>query len=507
MNTPKVMLASLVRVDAPTFSLVIQSHKFLKGVAQRLYIDDNTDKGTSAILAAQDATTRPASAIVEPLDTEYRTEHTHIWEKDRISRVTRMRNAVIEEFLKTDCTHLFFTDADLVVHPETVAHLLTLNKAVVSPIFWTRWEPKSALAPQTWDCHPYGHWNAERVLRMREKGTYDVGGLGACTLIRRDVLERGISYEHIPALNMEGEDRHFCIRCQAHGFELFGDTYYPPFHVYRKEQLDEAQIWFEQGCDPTYFAEAWLTKEWEQHVEGVCNLARRGEKRKSLALCLPGEHFSASWVMGLIDSLPALNNEFDMQVVNVFSSNPSVTRQTITRSLLEGGHVFDYALWVDDDNVLSQERVKLLLEVMEAYPDIDIVAGWCDISRSQYDFGDNKVSCGTFDEHGKCINLTHEEVENASGLVSIEWTGFPCVLMRGKLLQELGPKSFSSIADESLEWGFFGEDVSFCKRAKDAGAVMVMDPRVRLPHLKLRDANKANRENVGQTQNVRKEEK
>jgi hypothetical protein len=211
--------------------------------------------------------------------------------------------------------------------------------------------------------------------------------------------------------------------------------------------------------------------------------------RKSIALCLPGETFSASWVMGVIDALPAMNREYDLQVVNVFSSNPSVTRQTIARALLENPKGFDYALWVDDDNVLSQAHVRLLLETLDTYPAIDLVAGWCDISRSQYDFGDNKVSCGTFNDAGRCENFTHAEVLGAQGLVNIDWTGFPCVLMRGELITHLGAKTFSSISDDSLEWGFFGEDVSFCKRAKEIGAVMVMDPRVRVPHLKLRDCN------------------
>lgn len=487
--TPKVMLASLVRADVPTFSLVLKSHNGIKGVAQKLYIDDNTDEGTKALLRSTDATTRPASAIVEPLDTEYRTEHTHVWEPARISHVMRMRNEVVREFLRTDCTHLFFVDADLVFHPDTLEHLLAQDVDVVSPVFWTRWVPDGVLAPQVWDVNPYGHWSAERVLRLREPGLYDVHGLGAATLIKREVLAAGIDYSPIPSLDMEGEDRHFVTRCEAHGFKLFGSVAYPPFHVYRSSQLDEATIWYEQGCDPSYFAEAWLDERWKQQIHAACNLAAPKVKTKSIALCVPGETFSARWIMGIIDALPRLSREYDMQVVNVFSSNPSVTRQTITRTLLTNPKKFDYVFWLDDDNVISKEHVALLLEALEAYPSIDLVAGWCDVTRGQYDVGDNTTSCGTFTEDGKCYHFTHEEIESVKGFIDIEWTGFPCVMMRGSLLERLGPKCFQHIFDDSLEWGMYGEDVSFCKRAREIGAVMVMDPRVKLPHLKLRDAN------------------
>ena len=498
MSTPSVMLFSPVRVDAPTLSLVLQSHNALRGIATRVYHDDNTDDESKLLLqweaqrGALVTTSLPNDVCPLNSGDEYRTEETHVWTEERISRVSCIRNAAIDAFLASACEFLFIVDADVVMHPQMVEHLVSLNLPVVSEVFWTQWEQKAKMyAPNVWDSQPYAHWNAESALRLRVPGQYNVGGLGACTLIRRDVLEnKNIRYVPVHSLNLEGEDRWFCVRCEAHGIPLVADTHFPPFHVYRPSLLDEAKIWFEQGCSPSYFANVWLNEEWEQQVRGIANRQGGVGTRKSVALCIPGETFSASWVMGLINALPAMNREYDMQIVNVFSSNPSVTRQTIARTLLQNPKTFDYVLWVDDDNVLSEEHVKLLLEVMETYPDIDLVAGWCDITRSQYDFADNKVSCGTFDDHGRCVQFTAEEVTTARGLVGIDWTGFPCVMMRGSLITKLGPKSFSSISDDSLEWGFYGEDVSFCKRAKEIGAVMVMDPRIKLPHLKLRDANR-----------------
>lgn len=489
-TTPSVMLFSPVRLDHETLALSLASHRALKGIECRVYFDDNTDLFSTRLLNAEDAI---VSNILPNLcsansDEEYRVGNTHVWSKERISRITKIRNAAVRTFLASGMDYLFIVDSDLILHPQTVEHLVSLNLPVVSPVFWTMWQKDGVYAPQTWDVHPYGHTSAKSVLQLRDAGVYKVGGLGAATLIHRDVFARGVDYSPIPALDFEGEDRFFSVRCETNGFALHASSHFPPFHVYRKEQLDEASIWFEQGCDPDYFKNAWLDEQWEKLITGIAT--PKSTKRKSIALCIPGEQFSASWVMGIINALPAMNREMDLQVVNVFSSNPSVTRQTITRTLLQNEHVFDYVLWVDDDNVLSEQHVKLLIEVLETYPTIDLVAGWCDITRGQYDFGDNKVSCGTFDERGRCVQFTHEEITEARGLVGIDWTGFPCVMMRGELLRRLGPKCFMPIADESLEWGFFGEDVSFCKRAKDFGAELVADPRICLPHLKLRNSNR-----------------
>lgn len=72
---------------------------------------------------------------------------------------------------------------------------------------------------------------------LKIPGVYKVGGLGACTLISRHALEKGVSFREIYNLGLIGEDRHFCIRAAALGLELFADTRYPPFHIYRESEL------------------------------------------------------------------------------------------------------------------------------------------------------------------------------------------------------------------------------------------------------------------------------
>ena len=148
---------------------------------------------------------------------------------------------------------------------------------------------------------------------------------------------------------------------------------------------------------------------------------------------------------------------------------------------------------MDDDNILTDAQLEMLVHGLETHPEIDLVAGWCDVAADVYAAPRPMTSVGTFDARGRCVAFTAEELTKANGLVAIEWTGFPAVLMRGSLLASLGAQAFRFIHDEinAPENGFFGEDVSFCKRMNVATSRprMVVDTRVKVPHLKLRDAN------------------
>ena len=53
-----------------------------------------------------------------------------LWLRD--SLVTRARNKLVTEFLKTDCTHLFFIDADISFEPDDLIRVLAFNKPLVA---------------------------------------------------------------------------------------------------------------------------------------------------------------------------------------------------------------------------------------------------------------------------------------------------------------------------------------------------------------------------------------
>jgi hypothetical protein len=208
--------------------------------------------------------------------------------------------------------------------------------------------------------------------------------------------------------------------------------------------------------------------------------------RRRIAIVIPGETFSARWVINTVELFSYALSQADAKLFGGYSSNPSVTRQAISKDLLCEN--FDFILWIDDDNILSGEQLQVMLATLEAYPEIDMVCGWCLVTQDGYEAQTRKVSAGMFDETGACVCFREKDVVSAKGLIDVQWTGFPAVLMRGSMLRRLGWQAFAHIP-AAVEWGFFGEDVSFCKRAMEAGLTIVVDPRLKVPHLKLRDSN------------------
>lgn len=217
-------------------------------------IDDNSDPASSLLLRQfAQAVPRVTIVPVTTADVYVCDDVTHRWNEALVWKVAQFKDAIIDHVLETGHDGLFLVDSDLVLHPQTIRHLAALRCDVVSEVFWTRWEPDSPELPQVWVQDTYdlvprargeqlSREEAQRRLlellaRLRTPGLYEVGGLGACTMVSRRALERGARFREIPNLSFWGEDRHFCIRATALGLVLNADTRLPPLHLYREQDL------------------------------------------------------------------------------------------------------------------------------------------------------------------------------------------------------------------------------------------------------------------------------
>jgi len=239
-----------------------------------VFVDDNHDDESSRMLH-QFANDRP-NAVVVDVDRAERyvcdDATTHAWKEELVWRVAAMKDAMIEHALEVDADALFFVDSDLVLRPGTLLHLVQQEKDILSEVFWTRWHADGPLLPQVWLTDVYGLAAtqrgetisvAEAAVRtdaflgmLKIPGVYPVGGLGACTLISRRALEGGVRFAEIPNLSFWGEDRHFCIRAAALGFELHADTHMPPLHLYREADLSRLSEVVPGPVDETELQEA-----------------------------------------------------------------------------------------------------------------------------------------------------------------------------------------------------------------------------------------------------------
>jgi GT2 family glycosyltransferase len=233
--------------------------------AAYMFMDDNGEEESSSLLTDFQERHPQTLIVKSPSVAAYqRDDYTHHWREELIWKVAMMKDQMLRHALDHGYEHIFLADSDLVLHPHTLNNLIRTEKEIISNIFWTRWQPETIEMPQVWLQDEYSMnvknpnqpaSNSEVALQMfeffaklRMPGVYEVGGLGACTLISRKALQAGVRYERIKNLSFWGEDRHFCIRAAALGFSLYVDTHYPAYHIYRDSDL-EGVVAFKQRCE------------------------------------------------------------------------------------------------------------------------------------------------------------------------------------------------------------------------------------------------------------------
>lgn len=169
---------------------------------------------------------------------------THHWTPTAMERVGAYKTRILKRALADKVDAVWLVDADLICDPNTLRSLWYADAPVCSGVFWTRWLNNPAIhsAPQVWLRHPYtldgrGYPDvASFRRRLLSRQLTQVWGLGACTLIRRPVLEAGVTFDRVPGVSVEGlmagEDRHFCIQCEARHIPMIADPWPHIWHCY-----------------------------------------------------------------------------------------------------------------------------------------------------------------------------------------------------------------------------------------------------------------------------------
>jgi GT2 family glycosyltransferase len=268
----RILVGSPIRQKAAILNEFLES---LKQQAQQNYtldyyfIDDNDEAPSKGLLAAFKELMGDKCTIIEaakrPKDSAYVcNEMTHCWRDELIWKVAAFKDQMIAHARDNGYDYLFLVDSDLVMHPKTIDTLQDAHKDIISNIFWTSWQPGTLEMPQVWLTDDYTLWEllpGEQAISDEEKhkrmaaffamlrvpGVYEVGGLGACTLISRHALEKGVSFKKIKNITLWGEDRHFCVRAVALGLLLNVDTHYPAYHIYRETLLGGVPA-FKEAC-------------------------------------------------------------------------------------------------------------------------------------------------------------------------------------------------------------------------------------------------------------------
>ena len=190
------------------------------------------------------------------------------------------------------------------------------------------------------------------------------------------------------------------------------------------------------------------------------------------------------WTIALMNTREYLRSKFDqVEMVSGYTSNVYVTRIGNTRELLEAAPDAQYVLMIDDDNIVEPQHVARLLDAAEKHPEFAAIFAWCWIVHP----GEDQVwvSCGMMGANGQ---ETFDPIQfpRKRGLQEIDWSGLPCALVRMDLLRELGAESFLPILDSRARFGVVGEDIAFCRRAREKGYRLAVDPGCEVDHVKPR---------------------
>ena len=258
MNEKRVLVGSPVYQKPEILDAFLKSLKNLNRNTisiDYIFVDDNIDKNSSQLLAEFE---REESRVIIRQGKEQGVylcnDESHHWDDNLMLKVANYKNSIIDYAIENNYDYLFFVDSDLVLHPNLIEHLKATNKDIVSEIFWSQWHKGRPLEPNVWLFDEYdlvpkrlGEKLSEKEMDLRQikflnqlriPGVYEVGGLGACTLISRAALTEGVNFKSIKNLTIRGEDRFFCIRAAVLGIDLFVDTHYPAYHIYREQDLD-----------------------------------------------------------------------------------------------------------------------------------------------------------------------------------------------------------------------------------------------------------------------------
>lgn len=195
---------------------------------------------------------------------------THHWTPDAMARVGRLKNRILDRARTTGAEGVWFVDADLLLDAGTFRSLWYSEAPIACAVYWTRWRKDfhEVAAPQVWLRHPYGlsgngyadeaSFRAQLLTRQLTR----VWGQGACTLLRRVVLDKGVDFSYIDGVSREGmmagEDRHFCLRAESAHLTMMADPWPHIFHIYHTEDRANVDKWLSRFEDLRWGRPAWV---------------------------------------------------------------------------------------------------------------------------------------------------------------------------------------------------------------------------------------------------------
>lgn len=157
----------------------------------------------------------------------------HNWTKDRFINIAFLRTEILKKAREEKYDYLFTVDSDILLHPNTLSHLLNLNLPIVTEAVWTK-NPDGITIMDG----QYENWKHFKNRTYKKTGLYEVNWSGMVTLIHSSIFNiETINYYPIKEVYGEySEDWSFYCKIYCHfpDFNLYIDTKYPGRHLYNE---------------------------------------------------------------------------------------------------------------------------------------------------------------------------------------------------------------------------------------------------------------------------------
>jgi glycosyltransferase involved in cell wall biosynthesis len=378
---PEVLIATLIRNRAwclPKFleALERQTHTYPANKISYIFIvNDSVDESEELLKKwAQNEGKKYKEIKIRSLNFGNSDALDHTWSDVKLKNMADMRDMCLELLKTSTCTFLFSIDSDVILqHDDILRHLVGLDKAVVSEVFWAKWEQNTKrFLPNVWLSGGY-NINEGFIKQLCIPGLYEVGGLGAVTLIHRDVVEHGVNYQRVVNLpqDMRGEDRDFCTRATVAGFKLWADTYKTPLHLERSEEEKLAHNKFIQSKSIDQFKEKIINPVKEElpvfkvtdNTVSLCMIVKNEERNMRGALSSVKPFVNEMIVVdtGSTDKTKELAKEFTEKVYEFEWCDDYAAARNFALSKATS----KWILFLDGDELVPPETLKHFYDLIQ----------------------------------------------------------------------------------------------------------------------------------------------
>lgn len=222
----------------------------------------------------------------------------------------------------------------------------------------------------------------------------------------------------------------------------------------------------------------------------------------TVAFCRPGSSFSSQWVGCWTDMMfhCAKNGIAVIDRPGVHHNIHSVRdlcldidKGRINEKPFKGELDYTHLMWIDSDQIWTPEQFQRLLDA-----DKDIVCGWYVLTGTE-----DVICAGWYDEEvfedkGGLPLMKRRELRDAprdeNGLIDLgdvhpeydyPWTGFGFTLIKKGVFEKIPyPWFFDNLHIVGNHISNMGDDISFFKKAKEAGFKVYLAPDIKVGHQK-----------------------